>query len=268
MKVIISHDIDHITVWEHKKDLIIPKFIIRSFIELLSGKISLNETYFRLVDMLRNKWQNLEELMAFDKEQNVEATFFIGVSNGLGLKYSLQMAELWTKKIIDKGFDVGVHGISYRELKGIKDEFETFKRTSGLEEFGIRMHYLRTDENTLAFLEKTGYLFDSSVYNLKNPFKIGDMWEFPLHIMDGYVFIVNSHWQNVSLEKAKEGTKRLIEEAYKKGINYFTILFHDRYFSEGFKQWKEWYIWLINYFKNNGFSFVNYKNAIIELESL
>jgi hypothetical protein len=43
MKIIISHDIDHITVFEHKKDLIIPKFIIRSFIELGLGYISFSE---------------------------------------------------------------------------------------------------------------------------------------------------------------------------------------------------------------------------------
>jgi hypothetical protein len=30
MKVIISHDVDHVSVIEHKKDLIIPKFWIRS----------------------------------------------------------------------------------------------------------------------------------------------------------------------------------------------------------------------------------------------
>ena len=41
MKVIISHDIDHITAREHLTDTIIPKFIIRNKIELLTGKIRL-----------------------------------------------------------------------------------------------------------------------------------------------------------------------------------------------------------------------------------
>jgi len=40
MKVIISHDIDHITVFEHKKDLILPEFILRSSVELLLGSVS------------------------------------------------------------------------------------------------------------------------------------------------------------------------------------------------------------------------------------
>jgi len=271
MKMIISHDIDHLTVWEHRKDLVIPKFLIRSFIEFSLGRIPFKEMYFRLVEITKNKWQNLEELMLFDKEQGVEATFFIGVSNGqvydgLRLNYSLRETEFWLKKIITKGFDIGVHGICYREFEGIKGELETFKRISGFKSFGIRMHYLRTDENALNLLAKAGYLFDSSVYDLKNPFKVGNMWEFPLHIMDGYVFHKNCRWQNVSLGEAKDDTKRQIEKAYEKGINYFTVLFHDRYFSEAFKQMKEWYIWLINYIRGSGFSFVNYRNAIKGLE--
>ena len=28
MKVIVSHDIDHVTVWEHYNDMIVPKFVI------------------------------------------------------------------------------------------------------------------------------------------------------------------------------------------------------------------------------------------------
>ena len=48
MKVIVSHDIDHLTVSEHLfKDAIVPKYYIRSYIELLSGKISLAELFNR-----------------------------------------------------------------------------------------------------------------------------------------------------------------------------------------------------------------------------
>ena len=267
MKIIISHDVDHITVWEHKKDLIVPKFIIRSSIELYLGKICIEEYFLRFKSLVTNKWQNLEKLMQFDKENVIPSTFFIGVSNGVGLRYSLQMAELWTKKIADKGFDVGVHGIAYNNFEKIKEEFEAFKRISSFEKFGIRMHYLRTDENTISFLEKVGYLFDSSIYELRNPFKIGNMWEFPLHIMDGHIFYINSRWQNQTLKQAKDRTKAIVEKAYKNGINYFTILFHDRYFSEEFKSWKEWYIWFITYLRDNRFQFIGYKDAMKELEN-
>ena len=128
------------------------------------------------------------------------------------------------------------------------------------------MHYLRNNENTLEYLNNTGYVFDSTICKFQNPYKVGNLWEFPLHIMDGYLFHRNSCWQNQNLQQIKDETKRIVDKSYKKGIKYFTILFHDRYFNNSFKSWKDWYIWVISYLKNNGFEFINYKEAIRELE--
>jgi len=128
------------------------------------------------------------------------------------------------------------------------------------------MHYLRSSEDTLKFLDKAGYIFDSTLNKLENPFKIGNLWEFPLHIMDGYLFCKNNKWQNQTLEQGKDKTKRIIEEAGKKGIKYLTILFHDTCFSNSFKSWKDWYIWIVCYLKNSGFEFTTYREATQELE--
>jgi len=266
MKIIISHDVDHITVWEHKKDLIIPKFVARSFIEFGLKYISSFELKERFKSLIENKWQNIDELMQFNKINKIPSTFFIGVANGLGLSYSIKKAKFWIKKILREGFDIGVHGISFNNLDNMKNEYEIFKNLSGLEKFGIRMHYLRNSENMLGFLDKAGYLFDSTLYELKNPFKVGNLWEFPLHIMDGYIFYKNSRWQNQTLEQVKDKTKKIIENAYKNGIKYLTILFHDRYFSNSFQSWKNWYIWTIDYLKNSGFEFTSYRDAIKESE--
>jgi hypothetical protein len=167
MKVIISHDVDHLTVCEHKTDLIIPKFIVRSSIELLIGSISLNEYVHRFKDFMKNKWNNISELIEFDREHNIPATFFFGVSNGLGLAYSLEDAKGYTNFVKISGFDVGVHGIAFDNFWDIKREFETFREISGESKFGIRMHYLRLGNNTLNYLSKIGYLFDASVFKKK-----------------------------------------------------------------------------------------------------
>ncbi|MFN6946973.1 MAG: hypothetical protein ACK4ND_18665, partial [Cytophagaceae bacterium] len=265
-KVIISHDVDHITVWEHKKDLIIPKFIIRSFIEYITGNISKLELWGRLKSLVKNKWNNIEELMKFNKENNIPSTFFIAVSNGMGLNYSLRDASSWAKKILQEGFDVGVHGISYDVFSDIKKEHEIFVNLTALKKFGIRMHYLRNNDNTLKFLSNTGYLFDSSIFSISNPFKIGNLWEFPLHIMDGYIICKNARWQNQSLQKIKDSTKIIIDTVYNRKIKYLTILFHDRYFNDGFQTWKNWYLWLVEYLKLNKFNFISYREAINELE--
>lgn len=263
MKVIISHDVDHITVWEHKKDLMIPKFIMRSLIESFLGYLP--EAPIRFESIIQNKWHNLEELMNFDRENKIPATYFVGIANGMGLSYSLKDAEFWIKKILQEGFDVGVHGIAFNNYDDIKAEYEVFRNLSGLSKFGIRMHYLRNSENMLTFLNEAGYLFDATSYRFENPSKIGHLWEFPLHVMDVYVFCKDKRWQVNTLSQSKEFIKTKIEKAYDRGLKYFTILFHDSYFSDAFKTRKEWYIWLIRYLKENGSSFISYTEAIHEL---
>ncbi|MDP8205802.1 MAG: hypothetical protein P9L92_03985 [Candidatus Electryonea clarkiae] len=138
IKAIVSHDVDHLTTWEHYKDLIIPKYIIRNSIQLLSGGISLGEWTNMLGDLLSKEWNNIEEVMSFDKEHGVPSTFFLGVNNGLGLSYSVSSAEKWVARILANDFDVGVHGIAFDDLASIQREFQTFKTISGLHSFGIR----------------------------------------------------------------------------------------------------------------------------------
>ncbi len=266
MEIIISHDVDHITFWEHKTDLIIPKYLVRNIIELTTGMITSKECFLRFTYIFKNNWHNIEELIDFDTKECISSTFFIGVAKGLGLNYSLKDSEPWIKKILQKGFDVGIHGIAFDSYEGIEKEYNIFKKISGLNEFGIRMHYLRNNKNTIEFLNNAGYIFDSTLYELRNPFKVGDIWEFPLHIMDSYLFQKNSRWQNQTLEQAKDETKRKIEEAYKKDIKYFTILFHSNNFNDSFGNCKKWYIWVTEYLKNHRFEFINYRKAIKELE--
>jgi len=267
MKIIISHDVDHITVWEHKKDIIIPKFLVRNMIELMSGAISGKEGCLRFADLFKNKWHNIEELIDFDRKEHIQSTFFIAVAKGLGLSYSLKDAEFWINRILNERFDVGLHGLAFDNCEDIKNEYTSFKNLSKLNDFGIRMHYLRSNNNTLKYLNNSGYIFDSTLYKFQNPFKVGNLWEFPLNIMDSYLFHKNSRWQNQTLEQVKDETKRKIDEAYKRNIKYFIVLFHSRSFNNSFNSWKNWYIWIIEYLKSNGFEFINYRKAVEELEN-
>lgn len=267
MKIILSHDVDHITVWEHlTKDSILPKFLIRAKIELLTGKISIKEYFNRLGDFLTNKWNGVEEVVAFNKSRNIKSTFFIGVNTGVGLSYPLKYAEPAIKHIIDNGFEIGVHGIDYETYEKVDAEFKIFQQTSNLKTFGIRMHYLRTNESTFSYMEQSGYLYDATEKGMKNPYKIGKMWEFPLQIMDGWMMDGEKRWQTRNLEQAKVETVKLIEEAKQHNLKYLSILFHDRYFSNSFVTWRAWYVWLIDYLIENKFEFITYKEAVKELE--
>ncbi len=268
MKAIISHDIDHITAWEHlSKDTILPKFVARSNIELFSGKISIQEYMNRMRSFFTNKWQNIYELIDFNQSRKVPSSFFIGVQNGLGLSYSAATAGLWIKLILEKDCEIGAHGIAFENYSDVKQEHDLFQQLSALSHFGLRMHYVRKNEHTFSYMEKSGYTYDSTEHAFKNPYKIGNMWEFPFQIMDGWVIEKGQRWQTQNFEQAKENTKVLIEEAYKNNLNYLGIDFHDRYFSKSFKTWMDWYMWLVEYLQQNKIECINFKGAMSELET-
>lgn len=268
MKAIISHDIDHLTVSEHLlKDLIVPKYFVRSYIELFSGKISILELLNRYGDFFKNKWQHIEELIQFNNQYKVPSTFFIGVNQGLGLSYSLTQSTFWIKRLQELGCEVHPHGIEFESFEKINQEHQIFKSISGLNNVGTRMHYIRKNEHTFSNMAKSGYLFDSSEMSFKAPYKIGNMWEFPFQIMDGYVIEKPKPWQCKNLYQCIEETKKLIDKVYKENLPYLGIDFHDRYFSNSHKTWKYWYVWLIEYLVSQKIEFVNFKMAIKELEN-
>lgn len=268
MKAIISHDIDHIKVTEHLfRDAILPKYIARMHVELGSGKISLREYVLRWSDFFKNKWQNIDELITFNNVSGVPSSFFIAVNKGVGLNYSNESALVWMEQMKARGCEIGIHGIEFDNEEAIKKEFDLFVSMTGMQKPGIRMHYVRNTADTYKLLARAGYRYDSTEHAFKNPYKIGEMWELPFQIMDGWVIENGKSWQSASLEAAKENTLRLIDRAHSEKLDYLGIDFHDRYFSHSFKTWLNWYMWLVDYLKQNKIAFVNFDQAIHELEN-
>lgn len=267
MKAIISHDIDHISVWEHLfRDTIIPKYLARMHIELFSGKISTREYTLRWSDFFKNKWQNIDELITYNNINNIPSSFFIAVSKGVGLNYSNEQAALWIEQMKLRNCEINLHGIAYNDEKVMKNEFDLFSKLTKNEQIGIRMHYVRNTNRTYSLLSDTGYRFDSTEHAFKNPYKIGSMWEFPFQIMDGWIIENYKSWQSLNLNQAKENTIKLIDKARENELNYLGIDFHDRYFSHSFKTWLDWYMWLVEYLKANKIEFIDFNGAIKELE--
>jgi hypothetical protein len=268
MKAIISHDIDHITVSEHLfRDLIVPKHLIRMHIELFSGKISSLEYMLRWSDFVKNKWQNIDELITFNNINGIPSSFFIAVKKGLGLNYSNQAAMLWIDQMLSRKCEIGIHGIAFNQMSEIVEEFNLFKQLSHVNNFGIRMHYVRNSPSTFENMAKAGYTYDSTMHAFENPYKIGNMWEFPFQIMDGWIIENSKGWQSVHFAQAKENTIKLIDKAASLDLMYLGIDFHDRYFSHSFETWLNWYMWLVEYLKSNKVEFVNFDTAIRELEN-
>ena len=128
------------------------------------------------------------------------------------------------------------------------------------------MHYLRTNDKTNINLAHAGYRFDSTVFSLGDPFKIENLWEFPVSLMDSYLIYGGSSHQTRSMEQIKKETIQCFEKANSLGIQYFTIITHDFYFSDSFRKFQDWYIWVIDYLNRHNFEFINFDDAIKELD--
>jgi hypothetical protein len=264
MKIIISHDVDHLYPSDHFfKDLIFPKLWVRSLLEFLKKEISLYSLIFRFISIFDGRLNRIPEIIAFDNLNGVSSTFFFGMANALGLSYSLEKAQLWINYVLQNDFDVGVHGIDYENPQ---KEYALFKRMTGLNHFGIRTHYVRYNSKTFMKFADVGYSFDCSEFNkteimLKDVYKINSLWEFPLHIMDGYVL-------KNGLDNAKKLTEDTLEIAETRGIKYFSLLFHDyMYNGKTYPIAKEYYEWFVYLCKTKGYSFISYRSAIDELEN-
>lgn len=266
MKVIVSHDVDHLKPGEHWKDLYYPKLWLRSFLELIKRQISFNVFWNRFVSVFDKRINRLPELCEFDKNNGVRATYFFGMSHALGMVYNQEKALQWIKYVKERGFDAGVHGCDYQHAQAICREHDDFAKLTGETSFGIRNHYVRYDDDTFNKMNLAGYLFDTTEFKkekptYKKPYKVGDMWEFPLAIMDGYVV-------HHDLMEAKKTVTELINNTISEGGDYLTILFHDSFYNEKcYPVEKAFYEWLICFIKSLKLEFVSFKEAIKELDN-
>lgn len=267
MKIIISHDVDHLYAADHIfRDLILEKLWVRSFLQLCSGKINQKTFWYRLTLLFHNRMHRIDELMEFDRQHAIPSVFFFGMDNVLGMSYSREKAAPVIRRVLDNGFDVGVHGVDYRDPVKMQEEHDAFAEISGLKSFGVRNHYVRFDAETFQKMNHAGYLFDSTWFNkkeleLRAPYKAGNMWEFPLHIMDGYIRTVGN------AEKSLTDTKAAVLLAEKMKLPYCTILFHDYQFDDRYDpQAKQWYMDTVAFCEEQGYEFISYREAIRELE--
>ena len=262
MKIIVSHDVDHLYWKEHVlKDLYITKLWLRSARLLLTGVIDAKTFASRINFWTDGRINRLEELMAFERSLNIPATYFFVMRPGLGVAYKAEQATAFIQKLIMEGFNVGVHGMSYNNPVAMKEEFDMFKKISGLDKFGVRMHYLRNDPDTPKYLAQTGYTFDSTDYKVAEPYRIGSMIEFPIAVMDAYAVRPDHKKKDI----AKAYTIERLNLAEKNKVPYFTINFHDLVFNPAYALYKEWFTWTIGLCKERGYSFTDFENAIKEL---
>jgi len=272
VKVIISHDVDHLSVREHGWDLIVPKFVARLGIEWVLRHTKWREVSLAIQALWTEHWQHIEEVMDFDEAHGVPSTFFVAVANGRKLCYSLADARKWIARIRNRGFDVGVHGIEYESLDNLHDEITRFREITSQDIVGVRFHNIGFSPSSVQLcdsdvlnLKRVGYSFSSTTFDETGPWASDSFWEFPIHLMDGHIFRVGRPWKNRTLEQMKGSTVRRLSDADARGVSHFSILFHDGHFSDYFRDCKEWYMWLVEFVNAAGYQFCSYRHALDEL---
>ena len=266
MKIIISHDVDHLYWNDHLTDLFYPKLWLRESFALLRRRISVQEWALRMAIPFHRNLHHLQEVMQFDTVNGIPSTFFFGMANGLGLSYTHKQALKAIRQVQSGGFAAGVHGIAYDDAAAIQAEYQAFETLTGTAPTGIRMHYVRHTDRTEQLLSTAGYAFDSTVFDkstgssIQAPYPVGSMWEFPLTIMDTYL--------PYDLRKAQAKTRQMLDQAVQKNIGYCTVLFHDTNYSPAYQVYQDWYTWLIGHCQTEGFEFISFQEAIRELETV
>ncbi|QSE96797.1 polysaccharide deacetylase family protein [Fulvivirga lutea] len=261
MKIIVSHDVDHLYWSEHWKDTFIPGLIRRTLLEWSKNSITFSEVKRRL--NFNETLNQLESLADFNSKYNVKATFFFGMRKGLNLSYHYKRTLPYIKMLNARGFHVGLHGQAVDKVEEFELEKRNFFKLTGNDPHGIRNHYLRLNDRTLSLMAKYGYLYDSTDYGLKPPYKIGELWEFPIQSMDGRElkeFEKSSGYRNML-----DYTIMKLTKAQKNDLPFFVINFHDIYFNEGYPKFYYWYKDLITCLVKDGHVFVNFEEAITEL---
>lgn len=268
MKIIVSHDVDHVSSYEHLSDWIIPKYIGRAGVELLKGSIGSGQFATRMFETLTGRWNFIRELAAFDSEIGIRSTFFFAVGHGMGLTYKSEAARKLLDIVVAEGHDVGIHGIARDTSANILDERLRFESIYGRPCNGQRMHYLHTDPSLLKSLSKAGFIYDSSFRGDGLVHKNFGLWSFPVHLMDGDVMFRGKRYQTVSARDAIYATQNRIETLGKAGVNYLSLLFHDRYYSLGHAAWREWYQEILRWAIRQRIDFCSYEEAVKELEKI
>jgi peptidoglycan/xylan/chitin deacetylase (PgdA/CDA1 family) len=274
LKVVISHDVDHFETKEHLHDLFVPKYMCRSALEALFGRISMRAVWRRTLDVATNRIGHLEALLDFNRENGVPATVFVATENGRGIRYGVDAAKKIVELATSMSMDVGLHAIAFEEAAAIRTELDRLGGLTGRRRHGLRVHDigpgLRDIQLTgthLLPLAASGAAFSSSSFGPGRPIRVGGFWEFPILLMDSDVFTKKGRLQAIGFAAARRETEEILEEAIEREDEFVSILFHDVYFSGGFPDHLAWYKWLIAHLRSRGIALVSYQEAVGSLDS-
>jgi hypothetical protein len=282
----LTHDIDHPSLRNHWFDHTMFGFLYRSTLgtwrDVFRGRKS-------VWSLLKNGWAACllpfvqlgiarDFWLEFDRYLEIEAghgsTFFViprkdypgratdaPVSAMRACQYDLEQLIPKLKRIVSAGGEVGVHGLdAWLDADAGRKEFERVSRAVGVNELGVRMHWLFFDGNSPSVLDRAGFTYDSTVgYRETVGYRAGTLQayappgvthllELPLHVMDTALFYPN--YLDLGEPAAERRVFRLIDDAERIG-GALTFNWHDRSIAPE-RLWDGFYLRLLGELKNRG----------------
>lgn len=259
----LTHDIDFLRLRDHLFDRTMAGFLYRaslgSVARLLQGRITPGNAMRNVAALLklplvhlglcRDFWEQIPAYMEMEKEW--KSTFFLipfkampgtpcGRANhdGRATKYDVADMRKVAKALVDRKFEVAVHGIdAWENGQSAAAERDRLRECCKGPVTGIRMHWLYRNGSTFRILDEAGYSYDSSFgYNDAVGFRAGTvqafkpldsqrLLELPLNIQDTALFY--SDRMNLSEGQAAACCEVLMENSRRYG-GALTLLWHDR----------------------------------------
>ncbi|MBN2165252.1 MAG: polysaccharide deacetylase family protein [Marinilabiliaceae bacterium] len=251
----LSHDVDRTEYYHFRetaykiKQLIglAPLYYswIKTLVQVLKG------IFYMFFLSKNDPWWNFGFLTKIESKLNIKSAYYFlhkrdKKRDSRYKLYDLKIEKL-IKKLIDEGFEVGVHGSfdSYNNAEYLKEEYHLFKAITNIYPLGIRQHFLRFKmPNTLKNQLDAGFVYDTSLafpehegfrngycYPFKpydfNKDKMIDIWELPLTLMEATVL----DYQKQSYEAIAVKSEKIISEVQKFG-GFFSLLWHNCRFDE------------------------------------
>jgi len=236
--VCLTHDID--SVYQS-----IPSKGLATLCSLKQGKLS--EAFHSITRMRSKKMPlcNFSAIMEVEEKYDAKSTFFFMTESPGELDYSYTIEDLEPEigSIIDRGWEVGLHGghTAYLNAQEMREKKERLEKVTHKSVLGYRNHFLRFKvPDTWECLSKAGFQYDASFgyadcagfrngmchpfrpFNLNTNHEISIL-EIPLMVMDG---TLDHTYMRLDNKRKWEFVKMLIDRvAACHGV--FTLLWHN-----------------------------------------
>lgn len=281
----LTHDVDFIKITDYFISLTILGFLYRatigSTIVFVKRRLPLNRLLKNwkavlslplvYLGIIKDFWLQFEEYLSI--ENGVKSTYFFipfkfKAGDRLSFRrpgrrashYDIADVAHWAKILMDKGHEIGVHGIDgWHDRKKGQEELRRFAEFTGVEIPGVRTHWLCSDSNSTKELEEAGYSYDSTFgYNETIGFRSGstqvfrpfggrDLLEIPINIQDVSLFYPS--YLNLTDNEAWEKCTEIIEKMHTYG-GVLNVLWHMRSLGPE-RLWRDFYVRLLDELKKH-----------------